>query len=265
MIAVNPQVLWLTGRKSELITQVMQAMTCGCVVKELDSFLQCTALLEKVGEHGVAVMELTGVQDLPPPDVLMNLSMRWNHPLILVLLPKAIGHQTTAWLNAGADRCLPAETDIALIQAMIRSMLNRCCGQPATYTEHGLLRFEHDTNTLLHGNARVELTYKETLLTSLLLRNANRHIRRDELFQLLCVDGKRNSDPAVVYLYIHRLNKKLRGYGLRIVHKRGYGYRMRDDLPKERASKACDCPSPAQKLGNHLFDREIFRQTWLRI
>lgn len=265
MVAVSASVLWLTSRRSELVTRVMNAMTCEFEIKELDSLLQCTAVVDEMSGYGVVVIELTGVDQFVRPDGLNTLFNRLNCSLVLVLLPKTIAYQTTAWLDAGADRCLPAETDTALIQAMIRSMLNRCCGQLATYTEHGLLRFEHDTNTLFHGNGRIDLTYKETLLTSLLLRNVNRHIRRDELFQLLCSDGQRTSDPAVVYLYIHRLNKKLRGYGLRIAHKRGYGYRMLDVLPNDRTAKVLDCPSLEQKAGNYTFDREIFRQTWLRI
>ncbi len=240
-------------------------MSGECMIKELDSFLQCTAVVEAVSECGVAVIELAGMDDFAQPDILIHLTKRLNCSLILVLLPQTIAYQTTAWLNAGADRCLPEEADIAVIQAMIRSMLNRCCGLFATYTEHGLLRFEHDTNTLFHGSARVDLTYKETLLTSLLLRNVNRHIRRDELFQLLCSYGKRSSDPAVVYLYIHRLNKKLRSYGLRIAHKRGYGYRILDDHAHDRAANTLDCTSPEQRLSHPIFDREIFRQTWLRI
>ena len=247
------------------MTQVMQAMTCEDEIKELASFFQCTAALEQGSEYGVAVIEPAGLDDFVQADVLMTFLKRLNRSLILVLLPKAIGHQTTAWLNAGADRCLPAETDIAVVQAMIRSMLNRFRGQLARYTEHGLLRFEHDTNTLFHGNVRVELTHKETLLISLLLRNANRHIRRDELFKRLCADSKRNTCPTAVYLYIHRLNKKLRGYGIHIAHKRGYGYQIHDGPPTDRAAKAFDCTSPAQKSSHYIFDREILRQTWLRI
>lgn len=265
MIAVNPSVLWLTNPKSELKTQVMQAMTCECESKDLGSFLQGTAVIDNVSESGVAVIELAQVDQFVPPDVLMNLSQRLKCSLILVLLPKPIVHQTTAWLNAGADRCLSAETDIAVIQAMIRSMLNRCCGQFATYTEHGLLRFDRATDTLFHGNARVELNHKETLLTSMLMRNMNRHLQRDELFQILHSDGKRNSDPAVFYVYIHRLNKKLCGYGLHIAHKRGYGYRILDDLAGNQATKAFDSLLPEQKLSHYIFDREIFRQTWLSI
>ncbi len=265
MIAVNPSVLWMVTAGSALVHQVMQGMTCELAIRGLDSFFQSNSAGEEVSGQGVAVIELAEKDEFSEPADLNNLSKRLNRALILVLLPKAMEHQTSAWLNAGADRCLSAETSIVVIQAMIRAMLHRCCGELATYTEHGMLRFEHDTNTLFRENTRIELTHKETLLASLLLRNVNRHLKRDELFQVLCFDGKRNSDPAVVYLYIHRLNKKIRGYGIRIAHKRGYGYRIIDDRPHDAASNALDWSSQQQELSHRMFDREIFRQTWLRI
>lgn len=263
-MAVNPNVLWLTRSRSELVQQVMQGLSCECEIKALDSILQCNSAGEAMSGHGVAVIEPVGLKGLAEPNDLIQLAKLLKCSFILVLLPKAVEHQTSAWLNAGADRCLPVDTSIVVVQAMLRALLNRCCGQLATYTEHGSLRFEHDTNTLVHENARVELTYKETLLTSLLLRNVHRHLRRDELFQVLCSDGKGNSDPALVSLYIHRLNKKLRGYGVRIAHKRGYGYRILEDFPHDRAASAIDGSSPEQKLSRRMFDRELFRQTWLR-
>ncbi len=242
----------------------MQTMTCDCEIKELSSFPQLIDVFEKVSGYGVVVFELAGTDNFAQPNVISNLTNQLKLPMILLLLPKAAEHQAAAWLNAGADRWLPAETSISVIQAMIRSMLNRCCGHPATYTEHGVLRFEHDTNILFHANAKVELTYKETLLTSLLLRNVNRYIGRDQLFQVLCSESKRNSDPAVVYLYIHRLNKKLCPYGIRIAHSRGYGYRILYEFPYDRATKAFDC-LPATQWKSHLtFDRELLLQTWLR-
>lgn len=261
---MNQSVLWLGSLRSELMTLVMQTMVCKYEANDLSSPSQFIDVFGKVHKYDVAVFDLTGLDNFAQTTVITNLSNILNLPMILVLLPKAIEYQAAAWLNAGADRCLPAEISISVIRAMIRSMLHRCSGQPATYTEHGLLRFEHDTNTLFYENAKVELTYKETLLTSLLLRNVHRYIGRDQLFDVLCSDSKKYSDPALVYLYIHRLNKKLCHYGIHIGHSRGNGYRILYEFSHNRATKTFDCSFGTLWKSQHSFDLALFSKTWLR-
>ena len=189
----------------------------------------------------VLVVELSDAQACFDPYLLRNIFQSAECPWILVLLPGCHERQMIAWLNAGADRCLPRESDTRVIQAMIRSMLHRRQGLVATYTEHGLLRYESDTRTLFCESERIPLTERETLVASLLFQHLGRHVRHDEIMRALCAVGRRECAPALVSLYIHRINKKIRPYGVRIGFKRGYGYRLHADLSKQSSLPRVEC------------------------
>ena len=187
------------------------------------------------------VLVLEPCSDAPPAlawDRFDNASRHRAAPLTLVLLPHSAADQAVAWLNAGADRCMPRESDVRLVQAMIRSMLHRRHGQLASLTEHGPLRFEHDTHTLFHESQRVPLTHRETVVASVLFQPAGRYIRHEEILKALCAQGPHECRPALVSLYVHRINKKIQPYGLHIGFKRGYGYRLQVPPPQDKGLSA---------------------------
>ena len=116
---------------------------------------------------------------------------------------------------------------------MVRSMLHRRQGLVAPYTEHGRLRYESDTRTLFHESNRIALTQRETLVASLLFQQLRRYVRHDEIMQALCEMGQSECSPALVSLYIHRINKKIRPFDVQIGFKRGYGYRLHADPSRQ--------------------------------
>ncbi|WP_341685163.1 hypothetical protein, partial [Limnohabitans sp.] len=73
----------------------------------------------------VLVIEVLPTDDPFEPSRLKEVFEFANLPLTLVLLPRQLEHQTTAWLDAGADRCLLQESDPRIIKAMIRAMVKR--------------------------------------------------------------------------------------------------------------------------------------------
>lgn len=160
------------------------------------------------------------------PSWLARLQSEGVFPLSLILQTDKPRYSNIDWLDAGADRCLPLRTDTEVMQAMIRALVHRCQGEPATYTEHGLLRFEHDTKTLVHPGGRVSLTSRETRVADVLFRQGTRYVRPEKIVQALCPDECLQRCTSQVSLYIHRINRKIQPYGLRIEYKRAYGYRL---------------------------------------
>ena len=215
-----------------IFPEVMQGMSGECMLCDPENIFQSTHSPAHA-PCDVLIFELSDAQACFDPYRLRNIFQSAECPLTLVLLPGCHERQMIAWLNAGVDRCLPRESDTRVIQAMIRSMLHRRQGLAATYTEHGLLRYERDTRTLFFESERIHLTERETLVASLLFQHLGRYVRHDEIMQTLCEVGRRESAPALVSLYIHRINKKIRPYGVCISFKRGYGYRLHADLPKQ--------------------------------
>lgn len=223
---------WLCMQAPSIYPEVRQGMPGECVLCDPESFFQSTHSPAHA-PCDVLVVELSDAQACFDPYRLCNVFQSAQCPLTLVLLPGCCKPQMIAWLNAGADRCLPRESDTRVVQAMIRAMLHRRQGLVATYTEHGLLRYDSDTRTLFYKSERVPLTERETLVASLLFQHLGRYVRHDEIMQALCAVGRRGCAPALVSLYIHRINKKIRPFGVHIGFKRGYGYRLHADLSKQ--------------------------------
>lgn len=191
----------------------------------------------------VVVLEPRGDGHGLPPVWLTRLQSEGLMPLSLILQPDNPRYSCIDWLDAGADRCLPLRTEPVVLQAMIRALLHRCQGLPATYTEHGLLRFEHDTKTLFHPSGRVSLTCRETRVADALFRQGARYVRPEKIAQALCADECLQRSPSLVALYIHRINRKIQPYGLRIEFKRTYGYRLSLNAPDSVRTEAQDGPA----------------------
>ena len=222
---VNMSIRWVSMQASLIFPKVSQGLPCESVLCSPETLFPST-LPQGLGSCDVLVLELSDAHACFDPEHFRTLFQSPARPLTLVLAPGRREDQTMAWLNAGADRCLPRDIEASVIQAMIRSMLHRRMGLFATHTEHGLLRFEHDTHTLFFGSERIPLTQRETWVASLLFQQFRRHVRHEEILRTLCAEGKNACSPALVSLYIHRINKKIRPYGVHIGFKRGYGYRL---------------------------------------
>ena len=222
---MNMRLHWVRLQASSLFTQVTQGMPCESLLCPAQTLLQ-SPLPQGLGPCDVLVLELSDAPGCWDPARLHTFFQLPERPLTLVLVSGQRKDHTLAWLDAGADRCLPCDSETSAIQAMIRALLHRRRGLLATYTEHGLLRFEHDTHTLFSGSERIPLTQRETGVARLLFQQVWRPVRHDEILQALCAEGQRACAPALVSLYIHRINKKIRPYGVHIGFKRGYGYRL---------------------------------------
>lgn len=204
-----------------------------------------------LADVGVLVMEIREHEHGLAPTRLNQLQRDGFKPWSLILLPARPRYSCIDWLDAGADRCLSLDSDLAVMGAMIRALLHRCHGQPATYTEHGVLRFEHDTKTLFHPGGRVALTCGETRVADVLFQRGARHVRPEEIGQALRTDERLQRSPSLVSLYIHRINRKIRPYGLHIEFKRAYGYRLRLDAEDDARTERPDWSARASAHALH--------------
>lgn len=257
------RIQWVCSPPSEILCAVMKDMSANISFMDFDDFFQSFPN-RRSDTHDVLIMELGDRHQTLPADCFKHWFTPASKPLTLVLLPHTAAHQAIAYLNAGADRCMPRDSDVRLIQAMIRAMLHRCNGQMATYTEHGLLRFEHDTRTLFQQSQRIPLTHRETQVAGVLFQQARRYIRHDQILRVLSAEAHKEIKPALVSLYVHRINRKIQPYGVHIGFKRGYGYRLYVDSLQDNAlqtlawpgflptnTQSASKPTPAQRLHDH--------------
>lgn len=232
--APAPLLLWWCAEGSTLAQPVCSGLQAVVHVIE-DAGVALTPVARLDRPAAVRVIEIQDARPDRGPAWLASRGLLSPQVLSLVLLPAAVHGQSAAWLNAGADRCMPADSPLPLLRAMIRSMLHRCRGQAAACTEHGPLRFEHDTNTLFHHAERLPLTCRETLVARLLFQSGARPVRPADILRALGGEAGAPASPSLVSLYVHRLNRKIRPYGLGIAFKRGYGYLLGEHHNEEDA------------------------------
>ena len=162
-----------------------------------------------------------------PPALAQALQDCLGRPHTLVLLPEAGMPDSAPWLDAGADRCVPANSPPELIQAMVHAMLRRCQGMAASVSVFGPLRFDHVSQTLFQGERRIWLTCRETQVAALLFRSSLQRIHAADVLKALGTGAAQTANKALVALYVHRVNRKIRPHGVQIDAIRGFGYRLR--------------------------------------
>ncbi len=237
-------VLWLATAPSALAQALSAGLTGGLHIAALH---EGAPGLPEARCAPVWVLELAATPETPPalnPAQWGQRCQNHGQPMTLVLLPPDQLPQAWAWLDAGADRCLAADSAPELVLAMVRSMLRRQQGLTAVFSEHGPLRFDHDTQTLFHQAERVPLTCRETQVASLLFQGGARLVRPREILNVLGVRDGLRENTALVALYVHRINRKIRPHGLHIDFVRGYGYRLGALAPASRPAEAASWLSP---------------------
>ncbi len=152
-------------------------------------------------------------------------------PHTLVLLPEVWQHEGARWLDAGADRCMPADSPPRLLQAMVQAMRRRCQGMVSQVSVFGPLRFDQVSQSLFHGEGRIWLTGRETQVAALLFRSGQQRTHAVDVLLALGANGAHSGNKALVALYVHRLNRKIRPLGVQIDAVRGCGYSLRLTTP----------------------------------
>lgn len=177
------------------------------------------------GEGAVWVLEPDPAQGPNPKALSQALWGLPSPPLVLVLLPPSLT-DATPWLDAGADRCLPAHSTALLLRAMVRALLRRCRGVAASISAFGPLHFDHLTQTLFSGGQHIWLTCRETQVCAVLFRNGAQCVSSLEVLKALAAGAAQTPNKALVALYVHRVNRKMRAHGVQINLQRGHGYRL---------------------------------------
>ena len=121
---MNMSLHWVRLQASSLFTQVTQGMPCESLLCPAQTLLQ-SPLPQGLGPCDVLVLELSDAPVCWDPARLHTLFQSPERPLTLVLVPGQRKDHTLAWLDAGADRCLPSPCPPELLGAMLRAMTKR--------------------------------------------------------------------------------------------------------------------------------------------
>lgn len=147
---------------------------------------------------------------------------------IIMLTAKSELDDKVEGLDSGADDYLTKPFQVKELLARIRALTRRKA-EIVNVTSLGNVTFNSDNSTMSNGEKVVNLTRKEFSLMEYFLRNKNKYITSEKIF-----DDVWSSDTdayiTVVWVFISTLRRKLASIDANIVidAKRGNGYTLKD-------------------------------------
>lgn len=148
---------------------------------------------------------------------------------IIFLTAKDTENDLLTGFNIGADDYMAKPFSIKELQARVQAVLMRSLQGGLDFEESqieiGTLLIDLDTKQVFVNGEPIDLTKKELEILILLARDPSKVFSREEI-----LDRVWREDVFVIErtidVHITRIRKKLRGSGVKIINRSGFGYRL---------------------------------------
>ncbi len=158
-------------------------------------------------------------------DILAALRARGDTRPVLMLTAHSDVDDKVAGLDAGADDYLPKPFEMAELSARIRALSRRPPTPDLGLHTIGPLTFDPSARAVLGPKGDLTIPRREVALFETLLRAHRRFVPKQTLLDSLYGTGS-DVEEAVVEVYVSRLRKRLKPFGVEISVRRGIGYAM---------------------------------------
>jgi two-component system OmpR family response regulator len=158
-------------------------------------------------------------------DVLAALRARCDHRPVLMLTAQSDTRDRILGLDAGADDYLVKPFEMDELSARIRALGRRNAMADRTEKTIGPLRFDANARMILGPDGALSVPRREVSLFETLLAANGRTVSKQVLLDHLYGTGS-DVDEPVVEVYVSRLRKRLKPFGIEINMQRSLGYAM---------------------------------------
>ncbi|MEL6533518.1 MAG: response regulator transcription factor, partial [Pseudomonadota bacterium] len=158
-------------------------------------------------------------------DVLAGMRQRGDRRPVLVLTAHAELSDKVAGLDAGADDYLAKPFEFEELSARIRALSRRGPVADRNLLQIGGLTFDPGARAVTGPGGDLSIPRREVALFETLLNAQGRYVSKQALLDSLYGTGS-DVEEAVVEVYVSRLRKRLRGFNVEILVRRGIGYSM---------------------------------------
>ncbi len=167
-------------------------------------------------------INLPGVDGL---SLLKALRARGDTRPVILLTARAETEDRVIGLDAGADDYLIKPFEMAELEARVRALSRRREVPQRLFQHFGPLRFDAGSRQLLDGDAEIDMPRRELSVFECLLAADGRLMSKAALLEHAYGVGA-DVEETVIEVYISRLRRRLKPYGIAIKAQRGLGYQL---------------------------------------
>ncbi len=168
-------------------------------------------------------INLPGVDGLT---LLKELRSRGDMRPIILLTARAQTQDRIVGLDAGADDYLIKPFDMAELEARVRALLRRRVVPQQQVQTIGRLRYDASARQLSTADAVLEIPRRELSVFECLALAEGRLVSKSAMLEHAYGTGA-DVEASVVEVYVSRLRRRLKPYGVHIKSQRGLGYQLR--------------------------------------
>ena len=162
---------------------------------------------------------LTGIE------VLRRMRLRGDIRPVLILTARSSTDERIAGLDAGADDYLIKPFEMPELEARIRALARRRDIPVIQEISVGPLSFDAHRRQLSGPDGEIELPRREMSVFESMVLLQGRTVSKTQLLDHVYGTGAA-VDDTVVEVYVSRLRKRLKPYGVTIKVRRGLGYQL---------------------------------------
>ncbi|MEM9435277.1 MAG: response regulator transcription factor [Pseudomonadota bacterium] len=156
-------------------------------------------------------------------EVLAKLRRRSDARAVLMLTARSETDAKVRGLDAGADDYLAKPFEMDELSARVRALGRRHARSDAIERKIGPLSFDPTSRMIIGPTGPLAVPRREVTLFETLLAAKGRIVSKQTLLDALYGTGS-DVDEPVVEVYVSRLRKRLKSFGLEIKVQRGLGY-----------------------------------------
>jgi len=184
---------------------------------EADQFLA-----REDGDLVILDINLPGLSGL---EILENLRRREDPRPVILLTARTTTEDRVAGLDAGADDYLVKPFAMDELAARIRALARRKAVAPSKSVPLGRLNLSLDPLGLSNDAGSMDVPRRELALLAALAQADGAAVSKDRLLDQMYGAGS-ETDERVVEVYVSRLRKRLKNFGVEIRVSRGIGYSL---------------------------------------
>ena len=158
-------------------------------------------------------------------DLLNQMRRRSDARPVILLTARADTQDRVMGLDAGADDYLIKPFEMAELEARVRALLRRRAIPQQQLRPIGALQYDPNARQLFDGSDELDIPRREMSVFECLLGADGRLMSKSAVLDHVYGVGA-DIEETVVEVYISRLRRRLKPYGVRIKARRGLGYQM---------------------------------------